>query len=68
MLGIEGHIKKLEFRNGVDWIPKDQRSKRLGTPPLGNWAEIEGIFTHFATAVKTDDRKFQAQYQFFKKY
>ena len=27
---------------------------------------IEGIFTHFATADEADDRKFQAQYQFFK--
>ena len=29
-------------------------------------AEIEGIFTHFATADEADDRKFQAQYHFFK--
>ena len=33
---------------------------------LAAGAEIEGIFTHFATADEADDRKFQAQYQFFK--
>ena len=35
---------------------------------LAAGAEIEGIFTHFATADEADDRKFQAQYQFSKKY
>ena len=33
---------------------------------LAAGAEIEGIFTHFATADEADDRKFQAQYHFFK--
>ena len=33
---------------------------------LAAGAEVEGIFTHFATADEADDRKFQAQYHFFK--
>ena len=50
-------------RIGFRRIEEIKEAERL---LLAAGAEIEGIFTHFATADEADDRKFQAQYQFFK--
>ena len=50
-------------RIGFRTIEEIKEAERL---LLAAGAEIEGIFTHFATADEADDRKFQAQYQFFK--
>ena len=50
-------------RIGFRKIEEIKEAERL---LLAAGAEIEGIFTHFATADEADDRKFQAQYQFFK--
>ena len=63
--GLKVHIKvdsgmgRIGFRR----IEEIKEAERL---LLAAGAEIEGIFTHFATADEADDRKFQAQYQFFK--
>ena len=63
--GLKVHIKvdsgmgRIGFRR----IEEIKEAERL---LLAAGAEIEGIFTHFATADEADDRKFQAQYHFFK--
>ena len=63
--GLKVHVKvdsgmgRIGFRR----IEEIKEAERL---LLAAGAEIEGIFTHFATADEADDRKFQAQYQFFK--
>ena len=63
--GLKVHIKvdsgmgRIGFRK----IEDIQEAERL---LLAAGAEIEGIFTHFATADEADDRKFQEQYRFFK--
>ena len=63
--GLKVHIKVDSGmgRIGFRTIEEIKEAERL---LLAAGAEIEGIFTHFATADEADDRKFQAQYQFFK--
>ncbi len=65
--GLKVHIKVDSGmgRIGFRTIEEIKEAERL---LLAAGAEIEGIFTHFATADEADDRKFQAQYQFSKKY
>ena len=63
--GLKVHIK-VDSGMGRIGFRKIEDIKEAERLLLAAGAEIEGIFTHFATADEADDRKFQAQYQFFK--
>ena len=63
--GLKVHIK-VDSGMGRIGFRKIEEIKEAERLLLAAGAEIEGIFTHFATADEADDRKFQAQYQFFK--
>ena len=60
--GLKVHIK-VDSGMGRIGFRKIEEIKEAEHLLLAAGAEIEGIFTHFATADEADDRKFQAQYQ-----
>ena len=63
--GLKVHIK-VDSGMGRIGFRKIEEIKEAEGLLLAAGAEIEGIFTHFATADEADDRKFQDQYHFFK--
>ena len=62
--GLKVHIK-VDSGMGRIGFRKIEEIKEAEGLLLAAGAEIEGIFTHFATADEADDRKFQDQYRFF---